>query len=185
MSDTLTLLYLCGLPGVGKSTVAALLARDTGWPLLWHHAFDAIFRVVQSSRVPQLVNELVPPVLRHLMASRQTVIYARSTCHEDTMSMLGEVTLAAGYRLAVVRLVAGYRTLCQRIAGRPASEFRVNSREQLDDYLDYLDGSAQVRVPGEVEIATEGKTPEEVAERVRRVVEQEGVASECAVAGIR
>lgn len=130
-----TFLYIRGVPGTGKITVARILQRGLRWKLFWLHDLDAIWKVIGSHDVPRLMDQVTAPILRHLCATGENIIYVRPSRDAETVMAAKTIAEEHGYRVVVVRLVADYATLVERVENRPASEFRASSRNDLYAYL--------------------------------------------------
>ncbi len=161
-----TCLYLRGAPGTGKRTVSDVLERDLGWPVLWVHHFDAIYKAIGEYKVPRLTDGLIREVCRHLIAKGKSFIVVRPARERDSVRYNG--TINDDFHFVPVRLTADYATLCTRVTRRwHESPFRITTREALDEYLNARPEEA---FPGEHVIDTTHLTPEQVAGRVKELL---------------
>ena len=165
-----TCLYLRGAPGTGKRTVSDVLERDLGWPVLWVHHFDAVYKAIGEHRVPRLTDDLMNAVADYLTGQLRNFIIVRPTRDTTALKNLG-MTAGPEWRKSgavLVRLPADYATLCTRVTRRwHESPYRITTREALDEYL-----NARPEEPfaGEHVIDTTHLTPEQVAGRVKELL---------------
>lgn len=161
-------LYMRGEPGTGKNTCARLLERDLGWPRLWVHHFDAVYRVIGEYRVPDLTDKLIRSVAAHLMQQKRDFMVVRPSRQTWGMDGVANDARREGHTFVPVRLTADYETLVTRVTRRWAeSPFRLTSKEALDEYLGGRQGQP---FPGEHVIDTTDLTPEQVAGRVKELL---------------
>ncbi len=163
-----TVLYLRGVPGTGKHTVARILERDLGWPRLWVHHFDAIYRIIGEHRVPDLTDKLFRDVADYLMQKQRDFIIVRPSRQTRSMESIAEECRKFGYSFLPVRLTASYDTLLTRVTRRwHESDFRVNSKAGLDEYLG---DRKEEEFPGEHVVNTDKLTPEDAAAQIRKLI---------------
>lgn len=163
-----TLLYVRGEPGTGKHTVGQMVANYLGWPMLWVHLFDPVYRLVGDHRVPALTDELMTATATHLMSSGRDFLVVRPSRWWGSVSDVRTEAEGRGYRFVLVRLAAEYPTMLSRVLSRSdRSEFRISTKEALDEYL-----AARPAVElDETVIDTTRTGPELVARRVVSLVE--------------
>jgi len=156
--------YLRGNPGVGKITVARILEKELGWKVLWFHDLkNAVYNVVKEHRIPRLMDEVTQPVIKHLLAQGESIIYTR--CSPDKQTVEGvKRTVASNpdYQFHPILLTASYDTLLERVSERHDS-YRIDSKEALDEYVN---NRTTVPVEGELVIDTNGLSPEQVAKKI-------------------
>lgn len=162
-----TVLFLRGEPGAGKKTVADTLAADLGWPLVWLHSYDEIFRTLGYVPGPELMDTILQPVAERLMADGRDFLFVRPARSAASVRGVHLAAVARGCRFVVVRLTADRDTLARRVTERPASPFRVSTERDLDYQLL---SRATEPYPGEHEICTTNETPEYVAWQVKRLL---------------
>ena len=163
-----TVVYLRGCPGSGKNVCARLLERDLGWPRLWVHQLDVLFKVIGEYRVPRLTDRLLSEVASYLMGRGKDFIFVRPSRDAASVKSIAELAAANGYNFVPVRLAASYDTLVTRVTRRWAeSPFRLTTKEALDEYLEARPESAY---PGEHVIDTDNLTPEDVAGKVKELL---------------
>ena len=104
-----TVLYIRGEPGSGKSTVARVLERDLGWPLVWVHHFDPIYAAIGEHRVPDLTDKLIRSVALHLMVQDRSMIVVRPSRQTWGMECVAKDAKANRYKFVPVRLAARER----------------------------------------------------------------------------
>lgn len=163
-------LYIRGVPGTGKITVAKKIEEKLGWKLFWFHDIkNAVFHVVGKHRIPRLMDEVTSPVIKYLLDNRENVIYVRpSPDHETIDKVRTLVRDHKNYDFQVVRLTASYKTLVQRVMER-SDQYRITSKQELDEYLGER---SMVDVEGEHVIETDDRTPEEVASQIETIFEK-------------
>lgn len=167
-SPTRICLYLRGSPGTGKRTVADILERDWGWPVIWVHAFDAIYKAIGEYKVPDLTDKLIRDVASHLMSRKRDFIIVRPSRTAWGIENIKQAAKWYHCKLIVVTLTADTETLYTRVTRRwHESPFRLTTREALDEYLGERKGEA---FDGEHTIDTTNLTPEEVAARVKELL---------------
>lgn len=165
-----TCLYLRGAPGSGKHTVARILERDLGWPRLWVHHFDAVYRAIGDYKVPNLTDELMLPVCVHLMLKKKNLIVVRPSRNINLMIDVSSHAESYGHRFVPVRLTAKYDTLVTRVTRRAVgneSPFRLTTRTALDEYLKDRPEENWI---GETVVPTDLMTPEQVAGRIKELL---------------
>lgn len=161
-------LYLRGCPGTGKHTVARILERDLGWPVLWVHQFDAVYTAIGEHRVPDLTDELMGRTADHLMKAGRDFLFVRPSRSSGSVAYTSGIARANGYKFLPVRLTAAYPVLAQRVTRRwHESPFRITTREALDEYLA---ARPEEEFAGEYVIDTATLTPEQVAGRVKELL---------------
>lgn len=162
-----TFLYLRGSPGAGKHTVARILARRLNWKLFWLHDLDGICKVVGSHQIPRLMDEVTRPILQHLLAQEQNLIYVRPSRDAETVRRVRELVACSGRRFLPVQLMAPYATLVARVAARPEGDCRIHDEAGLKEYLSARPPSC---LAGEVCISTDECTPARVAYRIEELL---------------
>ena len=161
-------LYLRGCPGSGKNTVARLLERDLGWPRLWVHHFDAIYRVIGEYKCPELTDDLILSTATYLMHDKQDFMIVRPTRSAWGMDKVASHARVRGYTFVPVRLTASYNVLVTRVTRRwSESPFRLTTKAALDEYLG---ARPESEFPGEHVIDTDRLTPEQVAGRIKELL---------------
>ncbi len=161
-------LYLRGVPGSGKHTVAELLSRDLGWPLVWVHSLDGVYKAVGEHRVPELTDKLMYAVAQYLAGSHRDMIVVRPSRGTHGMRTIHSLAHRSAYKFVPVQLTAAYATLATRVTRRHyESPFRITTRESLDEYLAARQPEA---FPGETIIETDDLEPEQVAARIRELL---------------
>lgn len=165
-----TCLYIRGCPGSGKHTVARILERDLGWPRLWVHHFDPVYRAIGEYQVPDLTDALVGAAARHLMGRGRDFLVVRPTRDAGALKAMESLAYHHRYGVVPVRLAASYATLVTRVRRRQCgseSPFRLTTKEALDEYLGARPESA---FPGEHVIDTDALTPEQVAGKIKELL---------------
>lgn len=163
-----TCLFLRGVPGSGKNAVARLLEKDLGWPRLWVHHFDSVYRSIGEYRVPELTDKLIRDVASHLMNQKRDFLIVRPSRGTWGIECIEREAKYRGYNFVVVRLTADYDTLVKRVEGRQAeSPFRLTTREALDEYLN---ARRDESFHGEHLIDTVDLSPAEVAGRIKELL---------------
>lgn len=169
MEKQKTFLFLRGLPGTGKSSVAEIVHKKLGWKLFWFHDLkNAIFRIVEVHRIPRLMDEITGPVIRYMLDKGESVVYVRPATDHPTVKGVQEMVQShpGKYRFLLVQLEASYETLLDRVKKRAGDEYRINTKEDLDRYLK---GRERVLFPGEYVIQTDKLTVEQVANEVIKI----------------
>jgi len=167
-----TCLYIRGCPGSGKHTTSRILERDLGWPRLWVHHFDAVYRAIGEYKVPELTDALIGAAARHLMRHGRDFLIVRPTRDAGTLLGIDTLTRRFQYALVPVRLTASYNTLVTRVRRRACgneSPFRLTTKEALDEYLE---SRPEQPFEGEHVIDTDELSPEEVAGRIKELLPQ-------------
>lgn len=163
-----TCLYLRGAPGTGKRTVADLLERDLGWPVLWVHAFDPIYKAIGEYKVPELTDTFMTATASHMMKQGRDIILVRPSRDFESVQRINKAAYWLGCTFVPVRLTASYATLCTRITRRwHDSPFRLTTKEALDEYLN---ARPESEFPGEHVIDTDKLSPEQVAGRIKELL---------------
>lgn len=165
-----TVLYLRGCPGTGKKTVADILERDLGWPVLWVHLLDPIYKCIGEYKVPGLTDHLMQAVAAQIMcmASKRNLMIVRPSRDEGSVSLIANTAVHYCYTFLPIRLTASYATLCTRVTRRwHESPFRLTTKEALDEYLN---ARPEQPFPGEIVIDTDAMTPEQVAGRIKELL---------------
>lgn len=161
-------LYIRGVPGSGKHTVGRLLEHDLGWPMVWVHSFDPIYKAIGKYKVPDLTDKLIRDVASHLMGEWRDFIVVRPSRQTWGMTVLRDAATQYHYKFVVVSLTARYEALQQRVTRRwHESEFRITTAEKLDEYLTER---KHQEWEGEHTIDTTEMTPEEVAAKVKELL---------------
>jgi shikimate kinase len=161
-------LYIRGCPGAGKHTVAKAVERLLGWPRLWSHHFDPVYRIVGDHRVPGLTDKLMRVTASYFMDQKRSLIVVRPSRQTWGMECIQRDALERKYSFIPVRLTATYETMLARVESRQnESPFRVNTREGLDEYLNSRNEEV---FPGENVIGTDMITAEEVAAKIRELI---------------
>lgn len=156
------LLYIRGDPGSGKSTTAREITRELGWPLVWFHDFDFL-RPVVGPGAERVIGDAVYATLRGLMIDRQNILYVRPSRSVETVNRIRHLAEYHDYRFLLVGLTASYDTLCARVAQRPKSEYRISTRDGLDEYLSRPEF---YEFDGQHVIDTTMGTPQETARKI-------------------
>lgn len=165
-----TCLYLRGCPGSGKHTVARILERDLGWPRLWVHHFDPVYRAIGEYKVPDLTDHLMYVVARHLIRRGRDFLAVRPSRDSGSVASMDGHARLYGYAFVPVRLTASYDTLVTRVRRREKgneSPFRLTTKEALDEYLT---ARPEQPYPGEFVIDTDRLTPEQVAGKIKELL---------------
>jgi broad-specificity NMP kinase len=161
-----TCLYIRGIPGTGKRTVADILERDLRWPVLWVHHFDAVYKAIGEYKCPALTDRLMEDVAKYMSRTKRDFIIVRPS--RDGVSIQHVQDALTNYRFIPIRLTASYKTLCTRVTRRwHESEFRITTKEALDEYLATRPESV---FPSEHVIDTDHLTPEQVAGRIKELL---------------
>jgi len=109
VTDKPTLLMLAGLPGTGKSTLAAALARRLGWPVLDKDLFNAVLLEAHLAQAQAglLAYELGLTLAHALVVQhRQSLILDTAGRQPFILERVRTIAHAAGGQLKVVRCVA-------------------------------------------------------------------------------
>ena len=131
-----TLLYIRGCPGSGKITTAKIVARELGWPLLWFHDFDFLRPAIgEALAADMVIGDAIHVVLNGLIKSGRNVVYVRPSRTPETVNRTRRLAEQHGCRFVLVGLTASYGTLCERVSSRPGTEYRISTRDGLDEYL--------------------------------------------------
>lgn len=156
-----TFLYLRGEPGSGKITVARILEKELGWTLFWLHDLDAICKIVGDHRIPRLMDEITIPIIRYLLKSKKNIIYVRPSRDSETVHLIQDlVNKDTDYNFKLIYLNATYETLCKRVSSRMENNYRIHTKDALDEYR----GSRpKIHLPEEEIIRTDYISPEAVA----------------------
>jgi cytidylate kinase len=163
-----TLVYLRGEPGTGKETVSSLLVRDLGWPRVWVHNFDAVYKAIGEYKVPSLTDKLIRSTANHLMDARRDLIVVRPSRQTWGMWSLAEDAEEKRFAFVAVKLTADYRTLVTRVTRRwTDSPFRLTTKEALDEYRD---SRKEEPFAGDHVIDTTSLTPEQAAGKVKELL---------------
>lgn len=163
-----TLLYIRGEPGSGKHTVGRLVAAALGWPMLWVHDFDAVYRSVGDHRIPEMTDDLMNAAAKRMMIRGDNFILVRPSRNWISVDEVKREADYRGYRFIVVRLTAPYAILLDRVLSRSNnSATRINSKESLDEYLT---ARPATDFPGERVIDTADTSAEMVAGRIVELV---------------
>jgi hypothetical protein len=157
-------LYIRGEPGSGKITTATILERELGWKVVWLHRFDVVYEVAGGNPGPKLMDDVLLPVVRHLLTAGQNVIFVRPARGRESVEGVRQVARELGCGFVLVRLTAAPETLSQRVSSRPLLPFRIQTPAELDDYRNArpLD-----RLMGEHVIDTTDLEPGQVAGRIK------------------
>lgn len=163
-----TVLYIRGSPGTGKRTIADIIERDLGWPVLWVHLLDPVFHAIGQYKVPTLTDKLMRNVAGWLMKEHRDFMIVRPTRDARSLEGIQAEAKSYDYTFLPVRLTASYATLCTRITRRwHESPFRLTTKEALDEYLN---ARPESEFPGEHVIDTDKLTPEQVAGRIKELL---------------
>ena len=164
-----TFLYLRGCPGTGKKTVADLLKKELGWPFLWSHDFDPVFRAVDSKPRSWLLSALMEPAIQFLLSQRKSVILSRPSREKVTVDAVRkQVENSREYLFLLVTLTASYEIMAERVCQRQPSDLRIYTREGLDEYLE---SRPEKKIPGEFAINTDSKTPKIVTYQIMEILD--------------
>lgn len=165
-----TVCYLRGAPGTGKNTVARIIERDLGWPRLWVHQLDSVYRVIGNYKVPRLTDTIMRAVANHLCEDGKDFLFVRPSRDSESVYSIRDMVMRfhPGYQFVAVKLTASYQTLVTRVTRRWAeSPFRLTTKESLDEYLN---ARPESDFPGEHVIDTTALTPEQVAGRIKELL---------------
>ena len=163
-----TCLFIRGVPGVGKITVARLLERDLKWPVIWVHLLDPIYKTIGQYKCPALTDKLIRAVAWEVMGSGRDLIVVRPSRQVNGVHELHHDAMSWGHKFIPVKLTAAYPVLVTRVTRRwTESPYRLTTREALDEYLA---DRAEESFPGEFEVKTDHMTPEQVAGRVKELL---------------
>ena len=118
-----TLILLCGLPGAGKSTLAARMAKERGavWlsPDAWIEALLAdLLDVAERDRLRDPVENLQWDHAQVLLAQGMTVILDNGFWAEEERSAYAAVALELGARIELYYLEVPFEELWRRVALR-------------------------------------------------------------------
>ncbi len=163
-------LYIRGAPGTGKHTVARILERDLGWPMLWVHQFDAVYKAIGEYKVPELTDRLIEATADHLARQGNSFLIVRPSRGIAGLDRLWKRNSSHWFQYTItpVRLTAPYAVLAQRVTRRSyESPCRITTREGLDEYLG---ARPEESYPGEHVIDTEKLSPEQVAGRIKELL---------------
>lgn len=153
------LLLLGGPPGVGKTTVAPLLA-DRLAPCAWVEG-DELWRMsptVITDRTRAMVEANIAGVLTQFLAAAYERVFLSWVLHRrDLVERILAATVTDGVDARVVHLVATPEVLQSRLAGRTTSVAVA------------LERLASIRALSYEQIDTTTLTPDEVADRVAAV----------------
>ena len=156
------LLLLGGPPGVGKSTVAPLLAERLA-PCAWVEADDLWRRAPElvDDRTRRMVESNIGHVLREYVAAEYPVVFLSWVLHRrDLIERLLAAIPVSGAK-HVVHLTAAPEVLRARVGADPG---RGRSLERALRRLEEIEALPYAKID------TSTSSPEEIAERVSRLV---------------
>lgn len=168
------LIFLYGPPAVGKLTVATMLSKITGLPLVDNHAINnPIARVFgwdhpQRSRLAhQFRLELFQAAAREKV-SLITTFGGGGAEYNDFIQKAKTIVESEGGNVAFVRLSAPIETLLQRVenASRGTHE-KMTTPESLKTFIEQRpDVLAQADVSEHLEIDSAAHSPEEMVKMI-------------------
>lgn len=166
-------IFLVGLPGSGKSSLGRLAAARLGWQFL---DTDAMVEAAAGSTIPQIFSGEGEARFRALEAEA----LARAATHERAVIATGGGALAtsAGRAAIASGLTAFLDVSPAEALRRLQAEASTPPRPLLEgDPLARLEALADARRPAyeraDVTISVDGRTPEELADTIRRLWESE------------
>jgi len=164
-------IYLRGQPATGKITIARILEKELGWKVFWFHELkNAVYDIVKEHRIPRLMDDLTRPILQFLLERGDNLIYVRPSPDKETIESVDSLLKEfPDYDMKVIRLTATYDTLLERVKNRE-DEYRISTKEDLDEYVN---SRAETPFPGEFSVATDGRTPEDIANEIIKIVNSE------------
>jgi len=156
-------IYVRGMPGVGKITVARILKDKTGFNLYWHHDIkNAVQRVVEKYRIPRLMDKVQIPIVKDLLEDNKFIIYVRPSPDIKTVNSVKKlIKKYSNYSFYLFTLVADRETLEKRVKSRK-DPYRICTTEEFDDY--FTNKPKFRKVKNDFWIDTSNLKPEEIAD---------------------
>ncbi|REK05463.1 MAG: shikimate kinase [Planctomycetota bacterium] len=161
---------LIGLRGTGKSTVAQLVAQRLGWP--WFDA-DALIEARAGKSIAQIFADDGEPAFRDFESQVVADLAARVSA---VLALGGGAIVREENRQALARqgrvvwLTASPETLWKRIQADQTTAGRrpnLSATGGINEIIATLDARREIyRQSAELEVDTEGKTPEQVADAI-------------------
>jgi RNase adaptor protein for sRNA GlmZ degradation len=158
-------LFIRGLPGAGKITVARELERRLGWRILWLHAIkNAVQDIVKRKDLRDLMREVLEPIAKFMLAEQKSMVFVRPSPDRETVERMRAIVAEfPSYRFDVVTLIADEPELIRRSIDRQ-DPHRIDSEAR---FRDYMSRSALVAPLGDDDLVIETThlTVAEVADR--------------------
>lgn len=136
MHSTPTLVLVVGLPGTGKSTLTAALARELGWPVLDK---DVLGDVLLEGQLPQTQAAQLAYKLLFRLAEAFVVEQGQSVFVESAgrqpfiLEWARALTTRSGAKLTLIRCVAPAATRAERLATRTPGPSQWTHNQATDE----------------------------------------------------
>ena len=159
-------IYIRGLPGTGKITVARILRKKLKYHLFWFHDIkNSVYKVVKEHRIPELMDDTTLPILKYLLTRSKPIIYVRPSSTPRGIDKVKSLVKKYGYQFDVVTLSTSYDQLLKRISKRRGND-RVSNKKDLDQYIsDKKISFSNYKMIG-INIDTTRLKPEQVADKI-------------------
>lgn len=156
-----TLVMFAGLPGTGKSTLAAALGQHFGWPVLDKDVLNTVLLnagLTQAQAGP-LAYDLVLALAESLVVQqRQSIILDTAGRHAIILARAGAIMRAGSGRLRVIRCVAPFAERQARLHTRRAGP----SQWTQDQTTAEQEAAWYVHLPPDTLIVTSDRPVEEL-----------------------
>ena len=170
----MNLIFIYGVPGVGKLTVAKKLSEITGYKIVHNHlTVDLIYSVFEwGSDIGEELNEkyrldIIEKATKHRLPGLiMTFVYGHPVDEPFVKKVIHRVESNSGH-VKFVRLVASKEALKERIANESRNgTLKIKTFDELEGLMAKYDLETNIKLGNNLVIDNTSKSAEDVAEEI-------------------